>query len=100
MEYMKRVRKETLDRNTNLTKGENCLKYWLNVDIPTKSFLHSEGCRFEVGKKATPHKGIGELKRDGGWLSFSSILEAKKFFEQKYPNKTLFIHSCVDLHSE
>jgi hypothetical protein len=76
------------------------LKYWLNIDTPTKSFLHIEGCRFEVNKKTTPLKGIEELKKDGGWLSFSSISEAKKYFEQKYPNKPLFIHSCVDLRSE
>ncbi|PVX25379.1 MAG: hypothetical protein CW691_04785 [Candidatus Bathyarchaeum sp.] len=76
------------------------MKYWLNVDTPDKSLLHIEGCQYEVNKKETPNKGIEELKKHGGWLSFSSISEAKKYFEQKYPNKTLFIHSCVDLHSE
>ena len=72
----------------------------MNVDIPTKSFLHVEGCRFEVNKKATLLKGIEEIKKDGGWFSFPSLSEAKKYFEQKYPNKTLFTHSCVDLRSE
>ncbi|MFZ7137857.1 MAG: hypothetical protein ACOWW1_05515 [archaeon] len=76
------------------------MRYWVNVDIPTKSFLHVEGCPFEVNKKETLLKGIAKLKKDGGWLSFPSISEAKNYFEQKHPNKTLFIHSCIDLHSE
>lgn len=76
------------------------MRYWVNVDIPTKSFLHVEGCRFEVNKKETLLKGIEEIKKDGGWISFPSLSEAEKFFKQKYPNKTLFIHSCIDLHSE
>jgi len=61
------------------------LRYWLNIDKPTKKcVLHIEGCTYEVEKEATPLKGIEEIKKHGGWLSFSSRQEALAYFKHKW----------------
>jgi len=58
--------------------------YWVNVDKPTKTCtIHTDGiCEFERGKYETPYKGIGKLKRDGGWLHFSSREEAQEYYNR------------------
>lgn len=58
---------------------------WVNVDKPTKRcVIHRQGCQYEQDKSETPHKGIGELKRDGGWLSFASIEEAEDYCRREW----------------
>lgn len=58
--------------------------YWLNVDLPTKrSVLHAAACRHAHAKHDTQYKGIGQLKRDGGWLSFATPEEAQNFFRRE-----------------
>jgi hypothetical protein len=59
------------------------LKYWLNIDKPTQCVLHSEDCYYSKNKKETLLKGIGELKVDGGWLSFTSAKDARTFFSKE-----------------
>ena len=55
---------------------------WVNEDRPTrKDVIHIEGCKYEVGKRETPNKGINERRKDGGWYSFASEVEAL----QKFP---------------
>ena len=51
---------------------------WVNIDKPTKKItIHTnENCTYVVDKKETPYKGIEELKRDGGWISFNGEDEA------------------------
>lgn len=58
-------------------------RVWVNVDNRTKRhIIHQEpGCAYLRQKKETPYKGIGELKRDGGWLPFPSLQAA----EQAHP---------------
>ena len=52
--------------------------YWINIDIPTHAvIIVAAHCRFVKEKTATPHHGVGELRRDGGWLDFISIQEAQ-----------------------
>jgi hypothetical protein len=75
------------------------VKYWVNIDKPTKSFLHTDICP-EVVREATPLKGINEERKDGGWFSFATTKEARDSFAKRYPNKTLFSHACVGSHSE
>ena len=60
----------------------------MNVDKPTKKCTaHVEGCRYELAKKETLLKGIGYLKRDGGWMPFPSLGEARHQFELEYASK-------------
>ena len=75
---------EAISVPSKLTEG----KYWVNVDKPTKKCtIHAEGCQFERGKYETPLKGIGELRKDGGWLSFSSLEEAEGYCNQAWKQK-------------
>ena len=55
-------------------------KAWINIDRPTKvARVHRPGgCVYERNKAETPHKGVGSLKRDGGWLEFPSMTCAKE----------------------
>ncbi len=76
--------KEVISIPLKSTEG----KYWVNVDKPTKKCtIHVEGCRFERGKYEMRLKGIGELRRDGGWLSFSSLEEAEGYCNQAWKRK-------------
>lgn len=64
------------------------MRYWLNVDKPTKKCtMHVEGCIFELEKRETPLKGIGRIKRDGGWFSFSSLQEIKNYFDEEWASR-------------
>ncbi len=68
---------------------------WMNVDKPTKRCtLHLSQCRFVKGKKETTYKGDGEIKRDGGWLSFQSLEGAVEHYESRYSNYDLINCSC------
>ncbi len=57
--------------------------YWVNVDT-TSLKLHREDCHYAIEHKETPFKGDGELRRDGGWLSFSDVQEAKRYHQQHF----------------
>lgn len=62
-------------------------KFWLNVDFDPREYscrLHRDDCPF-ILRTPTPYKGIGELKRDGGWLFFETIEEAKAWHRDKHP---------------
>lgn len=47
----------------------------------------------------TKYKGVGELKRDGGWLTFLNFREAKQHFLAKYDRYQLIEH-CVSTKKE
>lgn len=63
-------------------EGAASTAVWVNVDKPTSRYIiHSEpGCTFAQRKRETPLKGVGRLKRDGGWLAYTSIDEAQKAY--------------------
>jgi hypothetical protein len=71
-----------------LVGGDSSLRYWLNIDKPTKKcVLHTEECTYVVEKEATPKKGVGEITKDGGWLSFSSRQETSAYFKHKWASR-------------
>ena len=67
---------------------------WMNVDKPLKSCTYhsDEGCTYILKKGETSLKGVDELKRDGGWIEFSSYLEARKFYSEHFPSFKLINH--------
>lgn len=68
--------------------------YWLNVDFPTSvAVLHMSKCRHTDDIAATGLKGIGRLKRDGGWVPFESREEAENYVRDLGRKATL--RECV-----
>lgn len=61
---------------------------WVNVDKPTKKCtIHTNSdCQYVVNKRNTPYKGVGELKSDGGWLSFPTLTDAENYCKTKHQN--------------
>jgi hypothetical protein len=59
---------------------------WVNVDKPTKRCtIHANpNCVYVIRKRETSYKGIEKMKRDGGWLSFSTIEDAESFCKTKF----------------
>jgi len=71
------------------------VKFWVNVDKPTKKcIIHREGCRYEQAKTETPLKGIGELKDDGGWVSFPSRGEVENYCKREWEHKGYVVRMC------
>jgi len=66
--------------------------FWVNVDKPDNKTctIHSEGCG-HILKSETPYKGIGELKRDGGWFCFASLEEAENYYQREWRPKGYII---------
>ena len=59
--------------------------YWMNIDKPWKNcMVHSEVCRYSRGKRETSLKGIGTIRRDGGWMPFISLEEARTYFDENW----------------
>jgi len=54
---------------------------WVNVDRPTRKLtIHTNPkCEYVLNKRETNCKGIEEMKRDGGWVSFDSLEKAKYY---------------------
>lgn len=59
---------------------------WLNIDIPLKRCtVHGDPkCPYVQNMVETRYKGIDRLKRDGGWLRFGHIREAREFHLARY----------------
>jgi hypothetical protein len=56
--------------------------FWLNVDYPTGLIkLHRSSCRH-----CTPGQGlfkkVNKIGKNGGWFSFSTPADAKRFYEE------------------
>jgi len=64
---------------------------WMNVDkVFRKCVIHQEECPWIswVHTEDKPQfKGIGELKRDGGWFRFASPEEAENCWKQEWQPK-------------
>lgn len=67
---------------------------WLNIDKPTrKCTLHANSqCTHLLKKKETMYKGLGRLKRDGGWLYFGSTRVAVLYFQGNLSGYELITH--------
>lgn len=67
---------------------------WINVDKPTKKCtIHTNlGCQYLAKKSDTPYKGVEKLKRDGGWLSFSTLTDGENYCKTKHQNYSVSWH--------
>ena len=67
---------------------------WLDVDIPIKlcTYHSDEGCKYVLEKEEMKHKGVGEIKKDGGWVHFESLMAANRYHDEKYPEFAFFQH--------
>jgi hypothetical protein len=54
---------------------------WINIDIPTKKFTLHKQCGYTEKIKETALKGVGSLKKDGGWLQVKSKSEAEILYD-------------------
>ncbi len=68
---------------------------WMNIDLPLKSctFHGADACRFVMDKGETSHKGVEDLRRDGGWMQFDRYLQAWYFYREHFGNFK-FINHC------
>jgi hypothetical protein len=67
---------------------------WVNIDKPTqRCTIHTNRqCGFLRNKYATPLKGIGILKKNGGWISFDGIVLAREYCKENYRKYKLIEH--------
>ena len=57
---------------------------WLNIDFPEKkATLHINTCRHVLALGPTEFKGVGKMKRDGGWMPFESNAEAEEYIRSQ-----------------
>jgi hypothetical protein len=67
--------------------------FWLTVDFPTsKATLHVDACSYAQGIRATELKGIGQLKRDGGWMPAESRRQAEDYLHSL--NRVITVTEC------
>ncbi len=70
--------------------------FWLNIDLPTSDAkLHVKSCRHVAAIDPTPLKGVGKLKRDGGWMVFETEQEAEDFVHNEIRPNVAF-NRCQD----
>lgn len=67
---------------------------WVNIDIPTKQYvIHAvHSCHYVSRQSESPYKGINELKRDGGWVSFDSKSNALSRHGKQFSDYELIEH--------
>ncbi|TFB22870.1 hypothetical protein E3U55_06425 [Filobacillus milosensis] len=65
---------------------------WVNIDLPTKRYTVHRECIYTNKMCETPYKGVGKLKRDGGWIRFRNAEAAKKRLQEEYGQFELIIH--------
>ena len=62
--------------------------FWVNIDRPWKKcVIHREECpwfRWVTYGDKPKFKGVGEPKRDGGWLPFVSISDAENYCKREW----------------
>ena len=78
-------------QQSRLTVSEGNVKvdgYWVNVDFPLKSCtLHRVECSYAMNRAETEYKGMGEMKRDGGWLHFANLFAAEQYCQEHFPTR-------------
>lgn len=65
---------------------------WVNIDLPTKRYVLHKECTYTSRMCETPFKGVGKLKRDGGWIRFRNAEDAMKRLEKEYDHFECLIH--------
>lgn len=65
---------------------------WVNIDIPTKTLTLHQNCVYIDKMKESNFKGIGTIKRDGGWIKKNRLKEIRILHEEKYPDYTMKSH--------
>ncbi|RPF53329.1 hypothetical protein [Aquisalibacillus elongatus] len=65
---------------------------WVNIDVPTKCYTLHRECSYTNRMCETPYKGVGKLKRDGGWIRFRNEDIALKRQQEEYEQYELIIH--------
>ena len=67
---------------------------WMNIDKVFRTcVIHRDECpwvRWVMNNKPQ-FKGINEMKRDGGWFSFSSLREAESRWRDEWESKEYVI---------
>lgn len=66
-------------------KGDLMDKYSVNIDAAGTCRLHRATCTYVVNRQETELKGVGRVKRDGGWRDFATIAEAEQFCRERWP---------------
>ncbi|WP_147535466.1 hypothetical protein [Bacillus marasmi] len=74
-------------------------KVWINIDHPTKRFSLHKVCIYTDKMSETPYKGVGTLKRDGGWLQVKNLQAAEDFYADYYPHYE-FVNHCIPTHGK
>jgi len=68
------------------------LKYWLNIDYPSKyAMLHLESC-VHCKPYNQKNKGVNKLLPNGGWYEFDSVEAAKALYGKYYAS--FHWHEC------
>jgi hypothetical protein len=67
------------------------MKFWVNIDKPSECYMHADSCT-KVPRDAA------QSKAGGGWVSFNSREEAADFLTKRFPDKSLFVHYCLEEH--
>lgn len=67
---------------------------WIEIDKPTKQITYhfKDDCADVQKKEETEYKGVGEIKKDGGWLEFSDLSEVIEYYKEKRPDFAIFQH--------
>ncbi len=57
----------------------------VNVDIPQKTcIMHTDDCIYTKRMHETKLKGIGVLKRNGGWLLFGTFVQTEDYCKREW----------------
>lgn len=73
------------------------MHFWLNIDFPTADAkLHRSTCDWVLKASETAYKGVGALRRDGGWLRFDSRSEAERYIEAELGDRRVRLSVCQD----
>ena len=72
--------------------------FWVSVDIPTKTcIMHTDDCIYTKRMRETKLKGVGVLKRDGGWLSFGTFLQTEDYCKREWEPRSYAIRKGICL---
>ncbi|MBD3182498.1 hypothetical protein GF312_09415 [Candidatus Poribacteria bacterium] len=70
--------------------------FWVNIDKPDRKCTIHRNCAWVDKIKETPFKGIGEIKRDGGWRSFETETDSENYCKDFFGNYRIIKH-CIEI---